>query len=124
MLTVSCESPGVLVAHQRPRPERGPAEVLLRVKRVGVCGTDLHIFTGHQPYLSYPRVMGHELSGIVEDADADSGLKPGDAVYVMPYLSCGHCIACRQDGLCIRGGVREGRGDPAQGHSSESASEG
>ncbi|WP_457322476.1 zinc-binding alcohol dehydrogenase family protein [Roseateles sp. P5_E11] len=104
MLTVSCESPGVLVAHQRPRPERGPAEVLLRVKRVGVCGTDLHIFTGHQPYLSYPRVMGHELSGIVEEADADSGLKPGDAVYVMPYLSCGHCIACRQGktNCCVR----------------------
>ena len=104
MLTVSCESPGNLVAQQRPRPERGPGEVLLRVKRVGVCGTDLHIFTGHQPYLSYPRVMGHELSGIVEDADADSGLKPGDAVYVMPYMSCGHCIACRQGktNCCVR----------------------
>ncbi|WP_457421221.1 zinc-binding alcohol dehydrogenase family protein [Roseateles sp. P5_E7] len=104
MLTVSCESPGILVAHDRPRPERGPGEVLLRVKRVGVCGTDLHIFTGHQPYLNYPRVMGHELSGIVEEADADSGLAAGDPVYVMPYLSCGHCIACRQGktNCCVR----------------------
>jgi len=96
MLTVTCESPGHLVAHDRPRPARRPGEVLLRVKRVGVCGTDLHIFTGHQPYLEYPRVMGHELSGLVEEADAGSGLSPGDAVYVMPYLSCGDCIACRQ----------------------------
>jgi 2-desacetyl-2-hydroxyethyl bacteriochlorophyllide A dehydrogenase len=104
MLTVTCESPGALVAHQRPRPSRGHREVLLRVKRVGVCGTDLHIFTGHQPYLQYPRVMGHELSGVVEEADADSGLAPGDAVYVMPYLSCGHCIACRQGktNCCVR----------------------
>jgi 2-desacetyl-2-hydroxyethyl bacteriochlorophyllide A dehydrogenase len=97
MLTVICESPGNLLALQGPRPERANGEVLLRVKRVGVCGTDLHIFTGNQPYLEYPRVMGHELSGVVEEADADSGLMPGDPVYVMPYLSCGHCVACRQD---------------------------
>jgi threonine dehydrogenase-like Zn-dependent dehydrogenase len=68
--------------------------VLLRVKRVGVCGTDLHIFTGDQPYLDYPRVMGHELSGLVE-APAGSRLVRGDAVFVMPYLSCGRCVACR-----------------------------
>jgi len=96
MLTVLCETPGKLVAEQRPRPPRQPGEVLLRVRRVGVCGTDLHIFTGRQPFLAYPRVMGHELSGIVEEADPGSGLVPGDAVYVMPYLSCGGCIACRQ----------------------------
>jgi 2-desacetyl-2-hydroxyethyl bacteriochlorophyllide A dehydrogenase len=96
MLTVLCETPGKLVAEQRPRPVRQPGEVLLRVRRVGVCGTDLHIFTGNQPYLAYPRVMGHELSGIVEEAEPESGLAPGDAAYVMPYLSCGQCIACRQ----------------------------
>ena len=96
MLTVICQTPGTLVAEQRQRPERAAGDVLLRVKRVGVCGTDLHIFTGTQPYLAYPRVMGHELSGLVEEADADSGLAPGEPVYVMPYLSCGDCIACRQ----------------------------
>jgi len=96
MLTVLCETPGKLVAEQRPRPLRQPGEVLLRVRRVGVCGTDLHIFTGNQPYLAYPRVMGHELSGVVEEADPECGVAPGDAVYVMPYLSCGRCIACRQ----------------------------
>lgn len=96
MLTVSCESPGHLLAQERPRPLRQPGEVLLRVKRVGVCGTDLHIYTGNQPYLAYPRVMGHEMSGIVEEAEPDSGLSPGEHVYVMPYLSCGDCVACRQ----------------------------
>jgi 2-desacetyl-2-hydroxyethyl bacteriochlorophyllide A dehydrogenase len=104
MLTVVCESPMNLAARQRPRPQRAAGEVLLRVKRVGVCGTDLHIFTGNQPFLSYPRVMGHELSGLVEEADADSGLAAGDPVYVMPYLSCGSCVACRQGktNCCVR----------------------
>jgi 2-desacetyl-2-hydroxyethyl bacteriochlorophyllide A dehydrogenase len=96
MLTVICETPGELRAQERIKPEGGESDVLLRVKRVGVCGTDLHIFTGNQPYLSYPRVMGHELSGVVEQAPANSGLMPGDPVYVMPYLSCGQCIACRR----------------------------
>ncbi|AOW15417.1 dehydrogenase [Hydrogenophaga crassostreae] len=95
MLTVVCETPGTLRALDRPVPERAEGEVMLRVKRVGVCGTDLHIFTGNQPYLNYPRVMGHELSGTVEAAPTGSGLQPGDTVYVMPYLSCGKCIACR-----------------------------
>ena len=94
MLTVICETPGTLSAQERPKPEAGENDVLVRVKRVGVCGTDLHIFTGNQPYLAYPRVMGHELSGIVEQAPARSGLVAGDQVYVMPYLSCGECIAC------------------------------
>lgn len=104
MLTVVCDSPLQLSVQQRPRPDRAAGEVLLRVKRVGVCGTDLHIYTGNQPYLSYPRVMGHELSGLVEEADADSGLAPGDPVYVMPYLSCGTCVACRQGktNCCVR----------------------
>ena len=96
MLTVICETPGVLRAEQRTLPEPAADEVLLRVRRVGVCGTDLHIYSGDQPYLAYPRVMGHELSGTVEKAPAGSNLAPGDPVFVMPYLSCGHCIACRQ----------------------------
>ena len=95
MLTVTCETPGTLRAEQRPKPERGRDEVLVRIKRIGVCGTDLHIFSGNQPYLSYPRVMGHELSGIVEEAPADSTLSSGDPVYIVPYLSCGSCHACQ-----------------------------
>jgi len=94
MLTVVCEAPGTLRAQDRARPTRRPGEVLVRVKRVGVCGTDLHIFTGDQPYLEYPRVMGHEVSGLVEEAPDDSSLVTGDQVFVMPYLSCGRCIAC------------------------------
>ena len=96
MLTIVCQNPGTLIAQERAQPQPAPGEVLLRVRRVGVCGTDLHIFTGDQPFLNYPRVMGHELSGVVEAAEHGSGLAPGDPAYVMPYLSCGHCVACRQ----------------------------
>ena len=49
MLTVVCEAPGRLEARERPAPERGPDEILVRIRRVGVCGTDLHIFEGTQP---------------------------------------------------------------------------
>lgn len=78
--------------------------MLLRVRRVGVCGTDLHIFAGKQPYLQYPRVMGHEFSAEVIEAPPGSGLMQGDLVYVMPYLSCGHCVACRKGrtNCCVR----------------------
>ena len=104
MLTVICETPGTLRAEERAIPVPAEGEVLLRVKRVGVCGTDLHIYAGTQPYLSYPRVMGHELSGLVEQAGPGSGLAAGDMVYVMPYLSCGSCVACRQGktNCCVR----------------------
>jgi len=96
MLTVICDTPGTLRAEERPVPTRADGEVLVRVKRVGVCGTDLHIFSGNQPYLNYPRVMGHEFSGIVEQAAPGGRLASGDTVYVMPYMSCGKCVACRQ----------------------------
>ena len=68
----------------------------MRVRRIGVCGTDMHIFRGTQPFLSYPRVMGHELSGEIVTAPPGYGLAPGDQVYAMPYLSCGDCVACRK----------------------------
>ncbi len=96
MLTVICNEPGSLTAIESEKPVRKSGEILIRIKRVGVCGTDLHIFTGNQPYLEYPRVMGHEFSGVVEETDSASDLNMGDVVYVMPYLSCGACIACRQ----------------------------
>ncbi len=95
MLTIVCETPGTLRAQERPVPSPAAGEVLLRVRRVGVCGTDLHIFAGRQPYLRYPRVMGHELSAVVAAAPHGSRLAEGDMVYVMPYLSCGRGVACR-----------------------------
>ena len=69
--------------------------MLIKVKRTAICGTDMHIYQGNQPYFTYPRVMGHELSGEIVEVGEGSALKPGDPVYILPYLHCGHCIACR-----------------------------
>ncbi len=96
MKTIICDRPGSLSLIDRPEPRPGPGEALLRIRRVGVCGTDYHILGGRQPYLSYPRVMGHELGAEVVEAPAGSGLPPGMTAVVMPYLSCGTCRACRR----------------------------
>ncbi len=95
MKALICEEPGRLALISRPEPKRGEGEVLVRIRHVGICGTDFHIFGGKHPFLEYPRVMGHELSGTVEEAPEGSALKAGDAVYIVPYLSCGTCQACR-----------------------------
>jgi 2-desacetyl-2-hydroxyethyl bacteriochlorophyllide A dehydrogenase len=96
MDVVICQRPGTLEVEQRPVPTPAPNEVLVRVRRVGVCGTDMHIFRGVQPFLTYPRVMGHEISGEVVRLPEGSNLEPGQPVYVVPYLSCGQCSACRK----------------------------
>lgn len=96
MNVVVCERPGTLALAARPRPARGPGEVLLRIRRVGMCGTDYHIFRGTQPYLAYPRVMGHELAAEVVEGDESGRFAPGEVVCIMPYLSCGTCAACRR----------------------------
>jgi 2-desacetyl-2-hydroxyethyl bacteriochlorophyllide A dehydrogenase len=74
-----------------------PNQALVRVRRVGICGTDLHAFKGEQPFFNYPRVLGHELSvEIIGVGDNAEGLREGDRCAVEPYLHCGICIACRR----------------------------
>jgi 2-desacetyl-2-hydroxyethyl bacteriochlorophyllide A dehydrogenase len=70
--------------------------VMLKVQRVGLCGTDFHIYGGKHPFLEYPRIMGHELSGEVAAVHEGSSFSKGDAVIVNPYLPCGECVACRR----------------------------
>jgi 2-desacetyl-2-hydroxyethyl bacteriochlorophyllide A dehydrogenase len=96
MKAIVCERPGVIRLDERPDPTPAQGEVLVRIRRVGICGTDFHIFEGKHPYLEYPRIMGHELSGVVETAPPGSSLVHGQAVYIVPYLSCGTCSACRK----------------------------
>jgi 2-desacetyl-2-hydroxyethyl bacteriochlorophyllide A dehydrogenase len=97
MKAVICHSPGRLEVVDRPEPgpvPRGYATVA--VKHIGICGTDYHIFEGKHPFLEYPRVMGHELSGIVAEASEGGRLKAGTPVIVNPYIACGTCVACRR----------------------------
>jgi 2-desacetyl-2-hydroxyethyl bacteriochlorophyllide A dehydrogenase len=96
MKALQCDEPGRLTIVQRDMPKASPGEVLVRIRRVGICGTDYHIFHGNQPYLEYPRVIGHELAGEIAETPAGSSLQVGDVVCIEPYLSCGTCRACRQ----------------------------
>ena len=97
MLAITLDQPGKFSAADRPEPKPAPGEALVRVHRIGVCGTDLHAFAGKQPFFSYPRILGHELGVEVIDPGSEThGLKIGDRCSVEPYLNCGHCIACRR----------------------------
>jgi len=96
MKTITCVTPGVFSNTDEPMPERKAGEALVRIRRIGICGTDIHAFAGRQPFFNYPRVLGHELSGEICEIDGnDMGLQPGDPVTIVPYLGCGTCVACR-----------------------------
>ena len=95
MKAVMCHEPFRLEVLDRPTPDPAAGEVLVRIRRVGLCGTDYHIYEGRHPFLSYPRIMGHELGGEVVLAPAGSALREGQIVAINPYLACGTCIACR-----------------------------
>lgn len=75
-----------------------PNEALLKIHRIGICGTDYHAFAGKQPFFSYPRVLGHELGAeiVALGGDDSKGLNIGDKVSVEPYLNCGDCQACQE----------------------------
>ena len=96
MQALVCKAPGELAIETRPAPEVAPGEVLVKIRRIGICGTDYHIYEGNQPFLSYPRVMGHELAVEVVDNATGRGPAVGQVCVVNPYLSCGTCIACRR----------------------------
>ncbi|OBZ13719.1 zinc-binding alcohol dehydrogenase family protein [Bacillus sp. FJAT-26390] len=96
MRAIVCEQIDQLRLVEQEEPVLLPGMAVVRIRRVGICGTDLHAYKGNQPFFSYPRVLGHELAGIVEQADDPQGkVKAGDQVSVIPYMHCGNCIACR-----------------------------
>ncbi|CAM2959589.1 zinc-binding alcohol dehydrogenase family protein [Paenibacillus taichungensis] len=119
MRAVICEEINRLALRDIAEPERNEKQALVTIRRIGICGTDLHAYKGNQPFFTYPRVLGHELAGIIEEiGDNEAGLKKGDQVSIIPYLHCGHCIACRSGktnccvsmqvmGVHVDGGMRE-----------------
>ncbi|HVZ55942.1 MAG TPA: zinc-binding alcohol dehydrogenase family protein [Chitinophagaceae bacterium] len=96
MKVLICNEPGRLDYAEREKPVPGPGEALLRVRQAGICGTDLHAFEGTQPYFSYPRILGHELAVEFVEVNGPGSWRRGDLLTVMPYFSCGHCVACRR----------------------------
>lgn len=96
MLQITLQKPGHFIANDVPEPVPTADQALVKVKRIGVCGTDLHAFTGRQPFFEYPRILGHELGvEIVSIPEGDHGLNVGDICAVEPYLYCGNCPTCR-----------------------------
>ncbi|MBE3091161.1 MAG: alcohol dehydrogenase catalytic domain-containing protein [Candidatus Atribacteria bacterium] len=72
-------------------------EALIKVEYAGICGTDLHIFDGLHPRAKAPLVMGHEISGIIEEMNTErKDIKIGDRVAINPLISCGYCLPCRE----------------------------
>ncbi|MEH7222784.1 zinc-binding alcohol dehydrogenase family protein [Bacillus sp. JJ1566] len=97
MKTIVCQEPGNMIMVEQEVPTAlGEKNIMIRVKRIGICGTDLHAFAGNQPFFQYPRVLGHELSGIVEKVgEKVQKFNLADRVSVIPYMHCGECIACK-----------------------------
>ena len=78
-----------------PAPAAG--EALVRVQRIGICGTDISGYLGKMPYFSYPRIPGHELGVEVLAVGAGvTNVQPGDRCSVEPYMNCGQCYPCRK----------------------------
>jgi 2-desacetyl-2-hydroxyethyl bacteriochlorophyllide A dehydrogenase len=120
MKAVTLTEPGSFRSIELPEARSpGPGEALVAVRRVGVCGTDLHAFHGRQPYFDYPRILGHELGvEVLETGSSEMRVTAGDRCALRPYLECGRCDTCRRGfpnccpdlavlGAHVDGGMRE-----------------
>lgn len=88
--------PGKIVYQEVAGPALEPDNVIIRIARIGICGSDIHVFKGKHPLVRFPLVQGHEFSGYIEQAGSRvEGLQPGDLVTVEPAIGCGECPKCR-----------------------------
>ena len=117
MKALVCTTPRQFDYINTEMPVTAEGETLLKIERIGICGTDLHAFEGTQPYFNYPRILGHELAATILETKA-VGFAAGDKVTIIPYMHCGNCTACnsgknnccvnmRVFGVHIDGGMRE-----------------
>ena len=94
MEALICIKPGSFEYKDIAAPLLQPGRAIIKIRRIGICGTDLHAYAGTQPYFTYPRILGHELAADLIEADGADGFVPGEALTVIPYFYCGTCIAC------------------------------
>lgn len=94
MKTLVCTKPGMFEYTSGEKPLLKQEHAIIKIKRIGICGTDLHAFEGTQPFFKYPRILGHELAGELVAFDDAPGFQIGEAVTFIPYFYCGKCIAC------------------------------
>lgn len=96
MQELVCTTPFEWKYQESESPKLKDGMAILKIKQVGICGTDLHAFEGTQPFFSYPRILGHEFVGEIVEISSGSNIPIGAIVSVIPYNSCGKCVACRQ----------------------------
>ena len=95
MKSVFLKNPNDISIKEINKPVYKEGYAVVRIKAMGICGSDIGAFRGVNPMVSYPRIIGHELAGIVEEIGENAaGLKKGDRVVIDPYLWCGHCYPC------------------------------
>lgn len=95
MNALVCQEPKKLIWAQRDIPVPGNNDALIKIKTVGICGTDIHAWSGNQPFFNYPRVLGHEICGeVVSVGENINTLRAGQQVAVIPYVACQQCPAC------------------------------
>src|SRR5438045_6702963 len=120
MKAIVLEQPGRFTSADLAEPGRpGPGDAVVRVHRVGICGSDISGYLGKMPFYSYPRIPGHELGvEVVAVGDGVTNVKAGDRCSVEPYMNCQQCLACRRGasnccqnlkvlGVHTDGGMRE-----------------
>lgn len=118
MKTLVCTTPHNFEYKEAAMPVLQKDHAIIKIERIGICGTDLHAYEGTQPFFNYPRILGHELSGELVDFDNAPGFEKGEKVSFIPYFNCGTCIACRNGkpnccaainvfGVHIDGGMKE-----------------
>jgi len=95
MKILTCITPGHFEYSTAEKPVLEEGQSILRIKRIGICGTDLHAFEGTQPFFGYPRILGHELAAELVEFDDAPGFEKGETITFIPYFNCGKCIACR-----------------------------
>lgn len=119
--------PGEVEIQNLPYPEKKDTEVLIKIKSMGICGSDVGAYRGTNPLVTYPRILGHELVGTIleEGVGMPSNIKKGDRVIVDPYIYCGSCYPCSIGrtnccenlnvlGVHINGGMQEVFAHPAK----------
>jgi 2-desacetyl-2-hydroxyethyl bacteriochlorophyllide A dehydrogenase len=97
MKIITCIKPGEFEYGEKEMPVLKKDTAIIKIKRIGICGTDLHAYEGTQPYFTYPRILGHELAGELMEVDGAADFTIGEKVTFIPYFNCGQCIACRNN---------------------------
>ena len=89
-----CTGPGQIEYREIGIPRLRPGHAIIKIRRIGICGTDIHAIQGSQPYFQYPRILGHELAADFVEADGLCDFVPGEALTFIPYFHCGRCLPC------------------------------